>query len=71
MQDAFTACAGKPDAFLLQCQIAYTAVGAGHGADLTDIVESMGEKGAPSHETLEEIISNRNLRSLAVRSAYQ
>ena len=60
LRDSFLACdALKEDSFLLKCQIAYIAVGANHGADLTQIIEDMEDGDAK--ETLEEIVSNAKL----------
>ena len=60
LQETFKACGDmKEDAFLLKCQIAFIAVGANHGADLTEIIETMEDSDAK--ETLEEIVSNSKL----------
>ena len=59
LQDSFNACDKLDGAFLLKCQIAYIAVGANHGADLTEIIEEMEDSDAK--ETLEEIVSNSKL----------
>ncbi|QDZ18291.1 regulatory subunit of 26S proteasome [Chloropicon primus] len=60
LRESFKACDGlKEDAFVLKCQIAYVAVGANHGADLTEVIEEMEDSDAK--ETLEEIVSNSRL----------
>jgi 26S proteasome regulatory subunit N1 len=59
LQESFNSCDKLDGSFLLKCQIAYIAVGANHGADLTEIIEEMEESDAK--ETLEEIVSNSKL----------